>query len=110
MVGGYPEGLQWLLVALADDANQPILRRLPPTQRAKLLMALLALVVLGLALVALIALGARWYRRTNSSPKTIDAGKRHDDWASKPLRVHGDDDRGSDDGASDEPPNGDGNG
>ena len=108
MVGGDPLGLRWLLVALADDANQKVLRRLPPTQRAKLLMALLALVVLGLGLVALIALGARWYRRTNTSPKTIETGKRQDDWATKRLRADGDNPDTSDDDASDDSPNGDG--
>ena len=74
------------IMALADEGNRTALNRLPPTQRARVLMALLALVLFGIALVALIALGARWYRRTNPSATKHDTGKREDIWASKPLK------------------------
>jgi hypothetical protein len=74
------------IMALADEGNRTVLSRLPPMQRAGLLMALLALVLFAIALVALIALGARWYRRTNPSTTKNEPGKREDLWASKPLK------------------------
>jgi hypothetical protein len=50
---------------LADNQGVPLLERLDPTQRAAVLAALFALVLLGMALVAFIYLGGRFVRRQN---------------------------------------------
>jgi hypothetical protein len=71
-------------------------------------MALLGLVMLGLALIVLIAIGARWYRRVNAPPKVSDVSDRPDAWASRPLKANGGNDSATDDDASDEHRNGDG--
>jgi hypothetical protein len=42
---------------------EPPLERLPPTERATVLMALLGLVLVGLFLVACVMIGAHWVRR-----------------------------------------------
>jgi hypothetical protein len=54
--------LHWLL---AEDDPRPLLERLSPTQRAAVLAALFALVLLGMALVAFVYLGGRFVRRQN---------------------------------------------
>ncbi|MEX0613563.1 MAG: hypothetical protein WD738_11790 [Pirellulales bacterium] len=51
----------WLL--LAQQAVGPVLERLDPPRRAAVVMALLALVLTGLLLVAIVMLGANWVRR-----------------------------------------------
>ncbi|TWT37211.1 hypothetical protein KOR34_21580 [Posidoniimonas corsicana] len=51
-----------LLLAQADEQATP-LEQLPPTERAAVLMSLLALVLTGLALIGLTMVGARWVRR-----------------------------------------------
>ena len=101
MVSGELLGLTSLVVALAADGNRTVLSRLPPTQRARILMALLALVVVGVALVALIAMGARWYRRTNQSTTSNDMSKRQDMWSSKPLKTNSHDADADDDSKGD---------
>jgi hypothetical protein len=50
---------------LAEDDPRPLLERLSPTQRAAVLAALFALVLLGMALVAFVYLGGRFVRRQN---------------------------------------------
>jgi hypothetical protein len=72
-------------MALGDANDRTLLSRLPPTQRAKLLMALLGLVLIGLALLALVAIAARWYRRTNKSGLSVRDAQPPDAWAQKPL-------------------------
>lgn len=56
---------------LADNQGVPLLERLDPSQRAAVLAALFALILLGMALVAFIYLGGRFVRRQNRrSPPT----------------------------------------
>ena len=50
-------------VLLAEQAAAPLLERLDPPRRAIVLMALLGVVLTGIALVACIMIGARWVRR-----------------------------------------------
>ncbi len=50
---------------LADNQSVPLLERLDPSQRAAVLAALFALVLLGMAIVAFIYLGGRFVRRQN---------------------------------------------
>ena len=69
----------------ASETDRPLLNRLPPTQRARVLMALLALVVLGIAVAALVALGARWYRVANPPRSTGEPAESRDAWAKNPL-------------------------
>ena len=73
------------VVALADAADkQPILMRLDPASRAKVMMALLGLVVLGAALVLMVWVGGRYMRRiARERPKPTPLHS--DDWAKKPL-------------------------
>lgn len=52
-----------LYALLADDTPRTVLERLDPPTRAAVLMALLAMLVLGLGLVALTMLGGHWVRR-----------------------------------------------
>lgn len=70
---------------LADASTaEPLLMRLDPASRAKVLMALLALVLVGMGLVLLAWLGGRHLRRIASKP----LGKTHplgDRWYRKPL-------------------------
>lgn len=72
------------LLAAADKQAEPLLVRLDPASRAKVLMAILGLVVLGAALLAMIWLGARWVRRLAREPMR-STSPRQDDWYRKPL-------------------------
>ena len=56
---------QQLHCLLAEEDPRPLLERLSPTQRAAVLAALFALVLLGMALVAFVYLGGRFVRRQN---------------------------------------------
>lgn len=49
---------------LAEQVNIPVWFRLDPPTRTILLMALLAIVIIGMALVLFTMLGARWVRRS----------------------------------------------
>jgi hypothetical protein len=78
------------LVGLAAQTPQPLLLRLNPRDRARVLAALAALVILGFTLVALAWWGARYTRRYLKRPwprserqcsRTISEF----DWAEKPL-------------------------
>lgn len=79
-----------LILAQADKAG-PIWQRLEPLQRAKLLAALAALVILGIGLMFLAYLGARATRRyMNREPLLHEKPPeetpiREKDWAEKPL-------------------------
>jgi hypothetical protein len=53
----------YLMAFAADAANLPVLERLDPPRRAAVVMALLALVLTGLALVMCVMLGGHWVRR-----------------------------------------------
>lgn len=46
-----------------ERAAEPVLEQLDPPRRAAVVMALLALVLTGVALVACVMIGARWVRR-----------------------------------------------
>jgi hypothetical protein len=48
---------------LVADSTAPVLERLDPPRRAAVVMALLALVLTGLALVTCVMVGAHWVRR-----------------------------------------------
>jgi len=50
-------------ILLAQRANEPVLRQLDLPRRTAVVMALLALVLTGLALVTCAMIGARWVRR-----------------------------------------------
>jgi hypothetical protein len=54
--------MSWLI---AENEAVPLLQRLDPSQRAAVVAALFALVLLGMALVAFIYLGGRFVRRQN---------------------------------------------
>lgn len=51
------------LLLAADDAAEPLIEQLDPPRRVAVLMAILGLVLLGIALVACIMIGGRWVRR-----------------------------------------------
>jgi hypothetical protein len=72
-----------ILVA-AEAEKRMLLMRLDPANRAKVLMSLLALVLVGIGLIALAWLGARRLRRvarTRHAPSSM-----HEDaWYQKPL-------------------------
>jgi hypothetical protein len=68
--------------------------------RAKLMMALLALVVLGLGLMAMIVMGGRFARRVARTP--LPPSRIHDDrWYAKPLNASETDQADADEPASD---------
>ncbi len=56
------------LAAAAGKQTEPLLMRLDPASRAKVLMAILGLVVLGGGLIAMICLGARYVLRVAREP------------------------------------------
>ncbi len=68
----------------AEEQAEPLLMRLDPQRRAKVLMALLGLVLVGVALVAMAYLGGRYLRRMIKQP-VRSTRPRDDDWARKPL-------------------------
>jgi hypothetical protein len=56
--------LRLMILALAaEDAADMPLERLDPPRRAAVMMAILALVLTGIALVACVMIGGRWVRR-----------------------------------------------
>ena len=74
----------------AAEGAQPLIRKLEPATRAKVLAALAGLVILGFALMALAWLGAhatRRYMQREGSFRRIPrrAELDRDDWAEKPL-------------------------
>ncbi len=72
-----------ILLAAADRA-EPLLMRLDPEQRAKVLMAFVGLVLVGALLIAIVWLGGRHLRRiARNRPRPTSP---HDDqWYRKPL-------------------------
>lgn len=74
----------WLLAQQAE----PLIRRLDPPMRAKVLAALAGLIILGMAMIALVWLGGRATKRyMGILPKSRRRGPdiNPDDWAQKPL-------------------------
>ena len=79
----------WCL-GLPLQAPQPLLRRLEPAVRARVLAALAGLIILGFALVLLAWWGARFTRRYLKRPwpgseRRKGGSVSEFDWASKPL-------------------------
>jgi hypothetical protein len=71
-------GPNWLSLSLlaAEEAAEPLIEQLDPPRRAAVLMAILGLVLLGLALVACAMIGGRWVRRLareRQGPTTLTA-------------------------------------
>jgi len=74
----------WLLAQQAE----PLIRRLDPQTRAKVLAALAGLIILGFAMIALVWLGGRATRRymgIEPKPRRRDTEVNPDDWAHKPI-------------------------
>jgi hypothetical protein len=72
------------LVWAAEEKSQSLLMRLDPPRRAMVLMALLAIVLVGVGLVALAILAGR--RALRISRTSLGPTPRHDDsWYKKPL-------------------------
>lgn len=73
---------------LAAEEQEPLLRRLDPATRAKVLAAFAALIILGFTMMVLIWLGGRFTRRyINQQPwrRQETPPINPDDWATKPL-------------------------
>ncbi|MBI3839314.1 MAG: hypothetical protein HY288_15455 [Planctomycetia bacterium] len=78
-----PAPLAQSLLAI-DEQAKSLLDRLDPERRAKVVMALLGVILAGLALVALVVLCGRHFRRVMGKP--VHPTPRHqDDWFRKPL-------------------------
>ena len=79
------DAVGWIVVA----AEQPLILRLEPQDRVRVLAALAAVILLGFALVAFAWWGARATRRyMNRTPlddRKPDARTGQDDWATRPL-------------------------
>ncbi len=74
----------WLLA----QQTEPLIRRLDPQMRAKVLAALAGLIILGFAMIALVWLGGRATRRymgIEPMPRRREPGVNPDDWAHKPI-------------------------
>jgi len=80
---GMPGRLDAILLAAGERA-EPLLMRLDPEQRAKVLMALVGLVLVGSLLIALVWLGGRHLRRI-AGKRPRPASPRDDLWYRKPL-------------------------
>lgn len=69
MVSGIPAvdcSRLWMFGQVAGelvDSAEPLIEQLDPPRRAAVLMAILGLVLLGIALVACVMIGGRWVRR-----------------------------------------------
>jgi len=75
---------------VAAEGKQTILEQLDPPTRAKVLAALVGLMILAVGAIVLIWLGGRMARRYAGLPsrarrRPIDDGSREDDWWKKPL-------------------------
>jgi hypothetical protein len=80
-----------LLLAQAPESTKPVLERLDPARRAKVLAAIVGLVILGFGLMALAWMGAKATRRyMNREPVLREKPPtgtpvREKDWTEKPL-------------------------
>jgi hypothetical protein len=79
MVGFPAEGALTGAVLIAQ-----LIERLPPVIKARVLMALLGIVVLGLGMILMVILGGRYVRRL-SRAKVSPTKPNADDWFRKPL-------------------------
>jgi hypothetical protein len=78
-----PLAAQLVALLQAEQAAEPLLERLDPPRRAIVLMALLGVVLTGIALVACIMIGARWVRRHARSgvrPTPVDKSPGSEAW------------------------------
>ncbi len=78
------------------QAEQPLIVRLEPKDRVRVLAALMAVILLGLVLILFVWWGARVARRYMNSATVARRQKRtttvrEDDWATKPLYAADDD-------------------
>jgi hypothetical protein len=74
----------WILAQQAE----PLIRRLEPQMRAKVLATLAGLIILGIAMIVLVWLGGRATRRymgIEAKPRRRKSEISPDDWAHKPL-------------------------
>ena len=75
-------------MSLFAQHAEPVIKRLEPATRAKVLATLAGLIILGIAMMALAWLGAKATRRYMSSGKQRSRTSPHldpDDWSKKPL-------------------------
>ena len=72
------------LLLAVDKQAEPLLVRLDPERRAKVLMSLVGVVLAGLGLMALAWLGGRRLRRITRKPLP-PTPRAEDDWYRKPL-------------------------
>jgi len=82
----------WVIRA---QAEQPLILRLEPKDRVRVLAALAAVIILGFALVLLAWWGARATRRYMNRPprirqRTDSPVVKEDDWATKPMYTDND--------------------
>lgn len=90
MLPPVPAAVTAPLAVLPCQAPQPLLLRLKPRDRARVLAALAGLVILGFTLIALAWWGARFTRRYLKRPWPGRGRQRYSpisefDWADKPL-------------------------
>lgn len=72
------------VLAWAEDKAEPLLMRLTPENRGRVLLALLAIVIVGVALIAIAVIGGRYVlRQARESHGPTPLGE--DDWYRKPL-------------------------
>jgi hypothetical protein len=70
--------------AFLAEGTVPLLQRLDPVTRTKVLMALLGLVLLGITMVACVMIGGRWVRRlAKHSPRNATIQEKAK-WEKKP--------------------------
>ena len=73
-----------LVLAWAENKAEPLLMRLTPENRSRVLLALLAIVLVGVALIAVAVIGGRYVlRQARESHGPTPLGE--DDWYRKPL-------------------------
>ncbi len=68
-----------------QENTEPLLQRLPPERRAMVVMALLGLVLVGLALIMFAWLGGRYFRRLTHKPLPPAGQGSAEQWYRKPL-------------------------
>ncbi len=71
-------------------ARESLLQRLDPTTRAKVLMSLLGLILLGITMIAAVCIGARYVRRTGTTlyKRRAPAPIRHRDIVDQQFEQH----------------------
>ena len=88
VTGSWAKLATWGAALLAAEEQQPLLKRLDPATRAKVLAALAALLILGFTMMVLVWLGGRFTRRyinLDSRRRDERTPLNPDDWAGKPL-------------------------